>query len=278
MRFKFKDKGESSEIIRNARLEGVKAAIKLIPIGQSIAVLALLINLITSRHMPNFRIIRISFIGVVITAIVWTSVSIIDYRNVDLKGRYVYMRHIILSGISSICISSVMIFSYLEAENVQRIFLSGIALGTITAGTFILGTFAYAQLTWIIPLGSITIWGCISGNSSFPIFKVFLLLVYFIMILNNTNHFSNIFKNSFILQAQAESQTEVISLLLKDFEKQSKDWLWETDSNLLLTHVGEKFKNVTGKKSDELYGKILLIFYPIIYLVMKAMEKITYNN
>ena len=47
---------------------------------------------------------------------------------------------------------------------------------------------------------------------------------------------------------------ETIGLLLRDFEEAACDWLWETDEDGLLTHVSDRFADVTQREPRSLFG------------------------
>ena len=61
---------------------------------------------------------------------------------------------------------------------------------------------------------------------------------------------------------RVEEQGEVIGLLLREFEANASDWLWETDRLLRITHVSPRLMEVTGKPAALLQGLSLrtLIF------------------
>ncbi len=61
---------------------------------------------------------------------------------------------------------------------------------------------------------------------------------------------------------QVEEQGSVIGLLLREFEDNASDWLWETDRLLRLTHVSPRLAKVTGRPASSLQGLSLraLIF------------------
>jgi len=58
-------------------------------------------------------------------------------------------------------------------------------------------------------------------------------------------------------QALAEKK-EVVSLLLREFEESTADWLWQIDAGKCLTHVSPRFAKALGKESNELEGQSLL--------------------
>jgi PAS domain S-box-containing protein len=52
-------------------------------------------------------------------------------------------------------------------------------------------------------------------------------------------------------------QAEIISLLLKDFESGSKDWLWETNAKGELVYLTDRLAELSALPSDKLLGKSL---------------------
>nr|WP_244360825.1 EAL domain-containing protein [Alteromonas sp. K632G] len=51
-----------------------------------------------------------------------------------------------------------------------------------------------------------------------------------------------------------EHQRQVVGLLLKDFEENASDWLWEIDSHGCLMHVSLRMQHVLGKPIQQLSG------------------------
>ena len=66
--------------------------------------------------------------------------------------------------------------------------------------------------------------------------SVFLLLFAFFMARNIVSQ-GNLFLGNLKAQIELEGQTEIISLLLKDFQENASDWLWQTDAEGHLTDV-----------------------------------------
>lgn len=54
--------------------------------------------------------------------------------------------------------------------------------------------------------------------------------------------------------SEVNKQQKTISLLLRDFEKHSSDWLWEIDSENRFVHVFERFAEVSGQTVENLSG------------------------
>src|SRR3546814_5936664 len=53
-------------------------------------------------------------------------------------------------------------------------------------------------------------------------------------------------------------KNEVVSLLLREFEDSSADWLWQTDVGRRVTHVSARFARALGMDVTEVEGKSLL--------------------
>ncbi len=57
-----------------------------------------------------------------------------------------------------------------------------------------------------------------------------------------------------------EENSEVIRLLLRDFEESASDWLWETNADLELQRVSPRLSQVSQKSPGELVGKFPGVF------------------
>lgn len=53
-------------------------------------------------------------------------------------------------------------------------------------------------------------------------------------------------------------KSETVSLLLREFEETSADWLWQTDSNRRLVHVSPRLAYALGAAADALEGQPLV--------------------
>jgi len=67
---------------------------------------------------------------------------------------------------------------------------------------------------------------------------------------------------SFIDRRVAEAglieKSEVVSLLLKEFEDTGADWLWQTDTSRRVTHVSPRFAHAIGQSAEQIEGKPFL--------------------
>ena len=61
-----------------------------------------------------------------------------------------------------------------------------------------------------------------------------------------------------VAEASLTEKSEVVSLLLKEFEDTGADWLWQTDTSRRITHVSPRFAHALGQPADEIEGKPFL--------------------
>ncbi len=139
--------------------------------------------------------------------------------------------------------------------------VGAVAVGTLGMGAFVLAFLPLASLAFMTAILVGFIAGAIlAGNHNFlaslPVFIIFMVVV---------QRYAAWTFQSFVAQkldqiAVAES-SEVISLLLHDFESQSSDWLWETDKELKLNRVSTRFADAVGRSPEVLNSECFLQFF-----------------
>ncbi|MEO9636150.1 MAG: EAL domain-containing protein [Parasphingorhabdus sp.] len=61
-----------------------------------------------------------------------------------------------------------------------------------------------------------------------------------------------------VAEASLNEKSEVVSLLLKEFEDTGADWLWQTDTSRRISHVSPRFAHAIGQPAEEIEGKPFL--------------------
>jgi diguanylate cyclase (GGDEF)-like protein/PAS domain S-box-containing protein len=61
-----------------------------------------------------------------------------------------------------------------------------------------------------------------------------------------------------VSEASLNEKSEVVSLLLKEFEDTGADWLWQTDTARRITHVSPRFAHAIGQPAEAIEGKPFL--------------------
>jgi signal transduction histidine kinase/FixJ family two-component response regulator len=131
-----------------------------------------------------------------------------------------------------------------RVEPTSQLILACLMVGMMSGGAFTLSTFPRAGLVY---LATMTI-ACVGalllcGTGPYLVTAVFLLLFAFFMARNVVSQ-GNLFLGNLKAQLKLEQQTEIISLLLAEFQENASDWLWQTDAEGRLTDVPERFADV----------------------------------
>lgn len=61
-----------------------------------------------------------------------------------------------------------------------------------------------------------------------------------------------------VAEASLTEKSEVVSLLLKEFEDTGADWLWQTDTSRRITHASPRFAHAIGQPPEQIEGKPFL--------------------
>ncbi|QOZ76934.1 PAS domain-containing sensor histidine kinase [Bradyrhizobium sp. CCBAU 53351] len=134
------------------------------------------------------------------------------------------------------------LFNHIEPTS--QLILACLMVGMMSGGAFTLSTFPRAGLVYLATM-TVACAGALllCGTGPYLVTAVFLLLFAFFMARNIVSQ-GNLFLGNLKAQLELERQTEIISLLLKDFQENASDWLWQTDAEGHLVDVPERFAAV----------------------------------
>ncbi|MFC0242092.1 PAS domain-containing hybrid sensor histidine kinase/response regulator [Rhodopseudomonas telluris] len=140
------------------------------------------------------------------------------------------------------------------AAPTDQLILGCLVTGMMSGGAFTLSTVPRAGLayTWaMVACSAIALILC--SGTSYMVTAIFLLL-YAVFMSRNLVWHGEMFFNNLRSQFELERNTEIISLLLKDFQANASDWLWQTDTLGRLVHVPDRFAEVAHLPSNVLFG------------------------
>jgi diguanylate cyclase (GGDEF)-like protein len=140
-----------------------------------------------------------------------------------------------------------------RANGHQQGLIYAICVGLISSSALI--TPVSAAFAFWVPVTFGALLAVPLASPGFDIFELLCLSGYSTLIA-----FCILFLNAeFIKRAQGvvqlEESNEVIRLLLRDFEENASDWLWETNGELELQRVSKRLMEVSRKSQEELRGK-----------------------
>ena len=158
----------------------------------------------------------------------------------------------VLASVLGVAWASLSTIVVVSATHTGRDLLFGIDIGVLSS-SLLLTPRKVALACWIPAMigGTFAAWRV---NAQFAPLTALAFVSYGVLI-GSAMLFTN---RNLVLQTvsrmRVEEQGEVIGLLLRDFEENASDWLWETDRLLRLTHVSPRLARVTGKPADMLLG------------------------
>ena len=156
----------------------------------------------------------------------------------------------------------------------DQMIIACLMTGMISGGAFTLSTVPRAGLiyTWTMAFASAgALFLC--GDKIHFFTGAFLMLFTGFMVRNVVSH-GNLFQDNLRAQLQLERQTEIISLLLKEFQQNASDWLWQTDAQGRLIDVPERFAEVAQMPLTLLKGA----YFSELLEMLCPDDKITASN
>jgi signal transduction histidine kinase/CheY-like chemotaxis protein/HPt (histidine-containing phosphotransfer) domain-containing protein len=127
------------------------------------------------------------------------------------------------------------------APPTYQLIIACLMTGMISGGAFSLSTVPRAGLayTWTMAAASAGALLLCQGEV-YAVTAVFLML-YAIFLSRNLVSHGMLFVDNLRSKLELQRQTEIISLLLKDFQASSSDWLWQTDISGRLISIPDRF-------------------------------------
>jgi PAS domain-containing protein len=177
---------------------------------------------------------------------------------------------------------SVAPFVFFSAEHTELNVTLGICItGMLCVAGFVLATIPLVAFSFILPVSV----GCfivffMQGTALTAVLSV-ILTAYILTLILASYAQTKIYLRSMLISATVEDQKKTISLLLKDFEAHSSDWLWETDDQLRIIRASERFAQAAGRPAIELCGvKLLDLFvfsgvepHPAVGVIESSLER-----
>ena len=136
----------------------------------------------------------------------------------------------------------------------HQLIIACLMAGMISAGGFALASVPSAALAYTWTMTCASVLALLLCRDQTLAVTAFFLLIYAVFISRNVVSNGNLFFDNLRAQLQLERQTETISLLLKEFQENASDWLWQTDAEGRLNHVPERFVEVAQMPPQLLLG------------------------
>jgi diguanylate cyclase (GGDEF)-like protein/PAS domain S-box-containing protein len=141
------------------------------------------------------------------------------------------------------------------ADGAHQLLVATITTGMMCAGGFALATTPLAGSAFVGILGGSAALALFRSNFPLALPVGGLLVIYCVIVLTSVWATARLFGARLMAEAEAERQNEVIGLLLRDFEENASDLLWETDAAGHLCHVSPRLLSLFRQPLDKLIGR-----------------------
>jgi len=143
----------------------------------------------------------------------------------------------------------------IQADAVKLVTGIGIA-GVLCAAGFVLAVLPAVAIAFTVPIILGTAWGVLNlPDVAQAGGLAFLLMCYAAVMPFIGVSMARNFVQRLISESRIREQKDIISLLLKEFEANSSDWLWEFDRNGLIDRVSERFSAAAMVPAPMLVGR-----------------------
>ncbi|MCF8706876.1 putative bifunctional diguanylate cyclase/phosphodiesterase [Rhizorhapis sp. SPR117] len=112
-----------------------------------------------------------------------------------------------------------------------------------------------STLLFLATVGSANAWMMLGLGS--PHVAAVVVCYALLLLVTSLKH-ARSFGTELTATTQLAEKSEVVSLLLREFEDSSADWLWQTDAARRVTHVSSRFARALGMEAADVEGKPLL--------------------
>ena len=177
-------------------------------------------------------------------------------RRMRPKGASLHAMH--RSTLQAICLAAIwgaLPLALLQKSTAaDQMIIACLMTGMIAGGAFTLSTIPRAGLMYIWTMTFASAAALFQVGDKIHLFTAAFLFLLAVFMARNVVSHGNLFQDNLRAQLQLERQTEIISLLLKEFQDNASDWLWQTDARGRLIDVPERFAEVAQMPLSLLKG------------------------
>ncbi len=126
------------------------------------------------------------------------------------------------------------------ADPAHRLLIAVLTSGMMCAGAFTLATVPTASLIYVGILVAGSGYALAASSEPVYLYVALLLVTYTLVIASGVLSAARTFTARIVSEREAERQSQMVGLLLRDFEEHATDVLWEIDSEGRFTHASNR--------------------------------------
>jgi len=136
---------------------------------------------------------------------------------------------------------------FASADAPHRLLIATLASGMMCAGALVLATVPTASLSYVAILTVASAYALIAGKEPLYGYVALLLCTYVPVIAFGVLSAARVFTARIVSEREAQRQSQMVGLLLRDFEEHATDSLWETDRTGRFTGVSNRLVKLLGE-------------------------------
>ena len=136
----------------------------------------------------------------------------------------------------------------------RQLMVACVIAGMMCGGAFALTTVPAAAVAYIAILAGASFVSLATSGEPLHLQVGALFVLYGVVLVGSVIWSARVFVGRLVSEAAQERQSQVIGLLLRDFEESTSDWLWETDRDGRLVHVSPRFAQIQDRTARDLCG------------------------
>ncbi|HEX7156389.1 MAG TPA: EAL domain-containing protein [Burkholderiaceae bacterium] len=137
------------------------------------------------------------------------------------------------------------------ADPPHRLLIVALTSGMMCAGAFTLATVPSASLVYVAILTAGSAYALASTGEILYTYVALLLVSYTLVIVSGVLSAARTFTARIVSEREAERQSHMVGLLLRDFEEHATDVLWEVDGDGRFTHVSARLATLLRNAHEE---------------------------
>lgn len=136
----------------------------------------------------------------------------------------------------------------------QELLIATLIAGMVGAGAFSLSSLPSAAMAYVVTITGGGMIGLLRGEAAHFELLTLLFLTYSAIIIYAVHGTAKFFEERTIAEEAVKDRSEVIELLLREFQENGSDWLYELDADLRIVNTSPRMSAVTNTPAEELVG------------------------
>lgn len=250
------DPSANPELASYYRARQVNALARQLPLASAATCFVIIIGVFFARHNIGIKALilwsALLFLIAIGDLLAWYFLVRAGVKN---NGSYkIIIALSLMLGVAGALYSCMTVVLMGALDLSGKLILVAFVAAFISTGAWQFAILPAAGTLWVFVLCVGVAVGMLIVHGWTYAFIAALLIFYWIYLTCAVLVTSQRFVFSLIAETKIEQQRQVVGLLLRDFENNASDWLWEIDARGCLNHVSPRMESLIGGRVNRLTG------------------------